>query len=266
MDGWQHAGSGVIAGGALCLAAGMDLPHIALGALTMGGFALLPDADHGSATFARSAGPVSWLASGVIHGVTGGHRGAMHWAIGIAAFSAGFWAAGQSTSPDARLAAASVLALLFASCLHVTRLVKGRWRLAKGLSLPNRALCLVLGAGLGALAVVAEPGALWWLCAAGMALHDLEDLTTGNGPRLAYNFFWPFSRWLWRGDKPHGTGYREAARRSRDDGAGLLSRPPRAGRGARSPRPGRSPARRSQPRRRTPPSRRGSRTARESRR
>jgi hypothetical protein len=255
VDGWQHAGSGVALGAGACWVAGMPGPAVALGAVTMGGFALLPDADHQSATFAHSAGPVTWVLANVIHDVTGGHRGVMHWGIGLAAISALFWVPSRDHSPGVRLAAAAVLALLIASCLHVTRIIRGKWKLAKGVRLPNRVVCLVIGAALAALMVSTEAASLWWLCAAGMGLHDLEDFTTGNGRRLAYNFLWPFSRLLWRGEKPHGTGYREAVRRSRADGAGWASGPPPrqlARRPARS-----APARR---RRRTRPSRRRSRS------
>lgn len=193
MMGPAHAVTGAVLGTVACWGLSCDPAHIALGALTVSAAALLPDADHPQGTIARTAGPLSYVATTAISALTGGHRGAMHWAIGIAGITGLAWAAGMSHSPGIRQATWIVLAVLFAAALHALPLHRGRHvRFSKEIKIPWRLVCAVLALPLAWAAVLYEPRALWWMIAAGMTLHVAEDLTTPDGRYLARRVLWPF--------------------------------------------------------------------------
>ncbi|WP_249336227.1 metal-dependent hydrolase [Sinomonas gamaensis] len=78
---------------------GLGLLHVSpvgvvTGALVTAGAALIPDADHHSATIAYSLPPVSNAMCGGIGAAAGGHRHGTHSVIGIAAFTGVAWLAG----------------------------------------------------------------------------------------------------------------------------------------------------------------------------
>lgn len=193
MMGPAHAATGAVLGAVACWGLSYSPAQVALGALTVSAAALLPDADHPQGTIARTAGPASYLAVTAINAIAGGHRGAMHWAIGIASLTGLAWVAGISHSPGIRQATWAVLVILFAAALHALPLHRGRRvRLGKDIRVPWRFCCLILALPLAWAAVLYEPRVLWWMIAAGMTLHVAEDLTTPDGRYLARRILWPF--------------------------------------------------------------------------
>ncbi|MFT2816460.1 metal-dependent hydrolase [Leifsonia sp. A12D58] len=157
---------------------------IALGAVVCAGAALLPDADHHSATIAQSLPGVGRLATSVVSRVTGGHRNGTHSALAAFAVLYGaIWLSriGWSTAvygSSASVASAFVVAALLAFSLKVLNAVK-RWSTA-----------WTLGAVVSIVVSWLAPTQWEWLplcIAVGWITHLAGDfLTTGGLPLL-----WP---------------------------------------------------------------------------
>jgi membrane-bound metal-dependent hydrolase YbcI (DUF457 family) len=205
MEGTTHAATGLLLGAGLGLltstphahgiAVAGNIGHDLLYGALVAGFALLPDADHPKATFAYSAGALSHGASHLVAVLFGGHRQGFHSLFGIGlmalvtASCADWWPNRWALGGLALFIAVCVVAGLKATGF-LTHGGHGRNRHHGSL---RRALT---GCGIAALAVVYARPDLWWLVAAGMALHILEDEFTGHGCAL----FWPVSRKRFGGD------------------------------------------------------------------
>lgn len=202
MMGAHHAATGAAAWVALT----STLPHlpafgtvamspaeVAVGAVVCAGAALVPDADHSSATIAHSAGMLSRMATRLVSAGTGGHRNGTHSAVGAiavlllaAAFTSQGWISATPWSPYV-LGAGMLAAVMLAFSFKVVRLARS-WPLA-----------WILGTGVAAAITVWAP-ALWqWLplaIAVGWIVHLAGDLLTVGGLPL----LWPFAprppRWL----------------------------------------------------------------------
>jgi membrane-bound metal-dependent hydrolase YbcI (DUF457 family) len=215
MDGATHAATGFLAGLAVTLPltycshqSGAPLAeHLGrdfLSGLAAGAFALLPDADHPQASFARSADFISRGVSGFIAAVSGGHRNGMHsFAFGVpltalACAAACLWAPGLYP----HLALGALLTLCVTAALVCTGFRK------RGLR------SLAYGLAFSAAAVHWIGPDLWWLAVLGMTVHIAEDETTGHGCAL----LWPLYPKRIGGDgkqpaqrrKPR-SGFRQAA-------------------------------------------------------
>jgi membrane-bound metal-dependent hydrolase YbcI (DUF457 family) len=144
------------------------------------GAALLSDFDEPNSTIARSAG---FLTRGFAHTVrfaAGGHRHGTHSLLGAAVLTA-LAAAGaaSSASVPGRLVLALFLALMAASALRVTRVMRGHLPDAAGIGI-GLGLCFAWPAGL----VLVPP-----CVALGVLAHIAGDMATHGGCPL----LWPFS-------------------------------------------------------------------------
>ena len=158
---------------------------IALGAVVCAGAALLPDADHHSATIAQSLPGVGRVATSAVSRVSGGHRNGTHSAlIAFAVLYGALWLSriGWSTAvygSTASVASAIVVAVLLAFSLKVLNAVK-RWSVA-----------WLHGAAISIVVSWLAPTQWEWLplcVAVGWVTHLAGDfLTTGGLP-----LFWPF--------------------------------------------------------------------------
>lgn len=174
------------------------------GALVTAGAALLPDADHRSATIAHSLPPVSrWVCEG-IGAVSGGHRNGTHSLLGIAVFTAIAWVAGLWTMDLPHFGSVHVGAGIV-SLLLVAFAAKVLGILPDGV----RKLPWVLSVPLAAFIALYAPHEQNWFpfaVALGSAVHIAGDMLTDGG----CNPLWPiairrprrFSRvplvaWVW---------------------------------------------------------------------
>ncbi|NUP74407.1 MAG: metal-dependent hydrolase [Sinomonas sp.] len=160
---------------------------VVAGALVTAGAALLPDADHGSATIAHSLPPVSrWVCEGV-GAVSGGHRNGTHSLLGIAVFTALAWAAGQWTVEVPQFGAVSAGAGLV-SLLLVAFAAKVLGILPDGVRKLPWALALPLAAF---IALFAPHEHDWFplAVALGCAVHIAGDMLTTGG----CNLLWPIA-------------------------------------------------------------------------
>ena len=178
---------------------------IVAGALVTAGAALLPDADHPSATIAHSLPPVSRLVCEGIGVVAGGHRNGTHSLLGVAAFTAVAWAAGRWTAVfpgvgTIHLGAGIVSLLLVAFAAKVLGIFpEGVRRIPWLVAVPLAAF----------IAVFAPHEQNWFplAVALGSSVHIAGDMLTTGG----CNLLWPiafrrprrFSRvpllaWMWR--------------------------------------------------------------------
>lgn len=246
VEGSTHAATGLLLGAGVGLlttaghvhgtaawdAVGRDLLYGVL----VGGFALLPDADHPKASFAYAAGALSHGASRLVATAFGGHRQGFHSLAGIG-FMALVTAACASWWPN-RWALAG-LALLIAVCTVAGLKAAGFLRhggRGHGGALRRAAA----GSAVAALAVTYVRGDLWWLVALGMALHVFEDEFTGHGCAL----LWPFTSRRFGGDgrqlAGRGPSGRAGSRRAK---SGYQQARDRANRRPAAPRPPVRPAR-----------------------
>ena len=206
MEGTTHASTGLLLGAGVGLltsigthahgaAVGGEVGRDLLYGVLTAGFALLPDADHPQATFAYSAGALSHGTSHLVAVLFGGHRQGFHSLAGIGvmmlvtASCADWWPNRWALGGLALFIAVCVVAGLKATGF-LTHGGHGRNRHRGAL---RRA---VIGCGTAALAVTYVRADLWWLVALGMALHILEDESTGHGCAL----LWPLSRRRFGGD------------------------------------------------------------------
>ncbi len=180
MLGHSHALSGATAFAAmssLAPAVGVH-PHwgaVAAGLLATPGAALLPDADHDSATIAYTFGPASKAATRVVHRLSGGHRHATHSLLFAALVPLLAWVGDAAFG---RWFEIGVLFLLYTFAARALRLAPGA------------------SSGLGFLAAVATwvllPDLSWlpWSVAAGILAHLAGDCLTKEGCPL----LWPHRR------------------------------------------------------------------------
>lgn len=158
---------------------------VAAGAVVCAGAALAPDADHASATIARSLPPVSRVVCSGIGAVSGGHRHGTHSILGIAVFTALAYVAGLVTVTTPWFgeiaAGAGVLSLLLVAFA------------AKALKLTSdRALGpWIVAASVSAFITLVAPTQWNWLSLAvglGAAVHVAGDMLTTAGVPL----LWPW--------------------------------------------------------------------------
>ncbi|WP_353828822.1 metal-dependent hydrolase [Agromyces sp. SYSU T0242] len=193
MMGVTHATSGAavwlaITGTMPMLTSGahpLDPVGVLAGTAVCAGAALLPDADHHSATIAHSVPVLGRLAAGVVGASSGGHRQGAHSPVGLLVTFAAAWALTLVAIPSAALGTLAVgagagTAALTAFGLKARDLVRS-WPVA-----------WAIGLLLGAFIVVFAPEQVAWFPMAvliGFLAHLVGDLlTTGGLPGL----FWPW--------------------------------------------------------------------------
>ncbi|WP_281250879.1 metal-dependent hydrolase [Sinomonas mesophila] len=178
---------------------------VVVGALVTAGAALLPDADHRSATIAQSLPPVSSLLCRAIGAVSGGHRNGTHSLLGVGFFVALAWLAGQWTLETQEWGTVYVGAGLV-SLLLVSFAAKVLGILPDGL----QKLPWILSVPLALFIALYAPQEQDWFPLAvglGAAVHIAGDMLTTGG----CNLLWPLRlrrpralhkvpviRWMWR--------------------------------------------------------------------
>ena len=178
---------------------------VVVGALVTAGAALLPDADHRSATIAQSLPPVSSTLCRVVGAVSGGHRNGTHSLLGVAAFVGLAWLAGQWTIETPEWGTVYVGAGLI-SLLLVSFAAKVLGVLPDGV----QKLPWILSAPLALFIALYAPEEQGWFPLAvglGAAVHIAGDMLTTGG----CNLLWPLRlrrpkalhkvpviRWMWR--------------------------------------------------------------------
>ncbi|MDN3311055.1 metal-dependent hydrolase [Microbacterium oryzae] len=202
MMGTSHAASGAAAWIALTATA---LPAVGvheltpaavlLGAPIAAGAALLPDADHHSATVARAVPVAGRLAAEVLGAVSGGHRKGMHSLLAVAAVMIGMrylgqivWQPGGDADPFL-LGVALAVAACTAPALKALRIAR-RWGPA-----------WLGGTALGAIAGLLAPEQLTWLpwcLGVGYVAHIIGDLLTTGGVPFLWPIRIPSPRWARR--------------------------------------------------------------------
>jgi membrane-bound metal-dependent hydrolase YbcI (DUF457 family) len=155
------------------------------GAIICAGAALLPDADHSSATIAQSVPVIGQAVTGAIGKMAGGHRQGLHSilaTIGVLASSIALGFIHVQTTWAGNLAAGSAIATvaLVAFAARALKLTRGGW-----------VIPWLLGAVIAIGMVVLAPKELNWLPIAisvGFIVHLIGDsLTVGGVP-----FLWPW--------------------------------------------------------------------------
>lgn len=173
----------------------LDASGVALGALVCAGAALLPDADHPSATIAHSVPGVGAAVTSVVGEVSGGHRHGTHSglsAVGVAGIA--LWAQstgwfGGAWGTPSNIAATVLAAALLAFSFKVLKLVRG-WGIA-----------WLLGVALSLLISWAAPGQWVWLplaIAVGWIVHLAGDFLTTGGLPLLWPWNPPAPMWMQR--------------------------------------------------------------------
>lgn len=163
------------------------------GAIVCAGAAMLPDADHQSATIARSLPPISNVVTKVVATVSGGHRNGTHSIIGILAIALLAWIADKWSMDTAAFGVvypgAAVLAVLLISFA------------VKTMKFMPAVFCWVIAlAGAGFVGVNAPDERSWFFLAVvlGAAVHIVGDMLTIGG----VNWLWPIKikapRWFRR--------------------------------------------------------------------
>ncbi|MFC9920134.1 metal-dependent hydrolase [Agromyces binzhouensis] len=193
MMGITHATSGAaawlaITGTMPIVTAGaypLDPVGVLAGTAVCAGAALLPDADHHSATIAHSVPVLGRLATGVVEAASGGHRQGAHSPVGVLVTFAAAWALTLVALPvdplgSLAIGAGAGTAALTAFGLKARGLIRS-WPAA-----------WAIGAMLGAFIVVFAPEQVAWFPLAvlvGFVAHLAGDLlTTGGLPGLV----WPW--------------------------------------------------------------------------
>lgn len=161
------------------------------GAIICAGAAMLPDADHPSATIARSLPPFSNVVTRMISAVSGGHRNGTHSVLGVLGFAAVAWIADRWAMPTEAWGViypgAAVLAVLLISFA------------VKTMKFMPALLCWVIAvAGAGFVGMNAPDERSWFFLAVvlGAAVHIVGDMLTIGG----VNWLWPIKigapRWF----------------------------------------------------------------------
>lgn len=192
MMGPSHATCGVAAwlllscsdvGESLGVGIGAHPAAAAAGALVAGGAALLPDADHHSASVSRSLPPVSrWICS-LVAAVSGGHRGVTHSLFALVVTTVGAAALGHWIVDVPRVGPVQVGVVALA--VYLISLALAAVGIARG---PRSAWPLSLGAALW-VGVNAPTSWAWFAAAVGLgyAVHLAGDLLTEAGEKI----LWP---------------------------------------------------------------------------
>ncbi|WP_162257687.1 metal-dependent hydrolase [Agromyces sp. Root81] len=192
MKGVNHATSGAAAwiavtGAMPYLSSGaypLDPVGVVAGSFICAGAALLPDADHHSATIAQSVPILGRLTAGAVGAVAGGHRYGAHSLLAAGAVGLGAWALTLLTLTTDRLGTFS-LGMMIGSAALMCFAVKARGMVNSWLT------AWALGAAFGLLLVLLAPDSVHWFPVAvvvGFVAHLAGDfLTTGGLPGL----LWP---------------------------------------------------------------------------
>lgn len=173
----------------------LDPTHVVAGAILSAGAALLPDADHPSATIAHAVPITGKLATRAVSQLSGGHRHGTHSLVAAAAVVFLAWGmlaldwSGAGRGDPRTLVSAAIGAALLAFAIRVLKIVR-RWPAAWALGIAGAAAITVL-----------VPSQWAWLglsIAIGWIAHLAGDLlTTGGLPLL-----WPLTprapRWVRR--------------------------------------------------------------------
>jgi LexA-binding, inner membrane-associated putative hydrolase len=163
----------------------LDPVGVLAGAAVCAGAALLPDADHHSATIAHSVPVLGRVVTGTVGVLSGGHRQGAHSGIAVAVVAAAAWALTLVTLATEELGTIAVgagvgTAMLTCFGLKARDFVR-TWTAA-----------WALGAVLGLFIAVVAPEPIAWFPLAvtiGFVAHLVGDfLTTGGLPGL----FWPW--------------------------------------------------------------------------
>jgi membrane-bound metal-dependent hydrolase YbcI (DUF457 family) len=154
------------------------------GAIVAAGAALLPDADHRSASIAHSLPPVSEWVCRVLGRLAGGHRNGTHSLLGIAAFTLMAWLLSRIALPTEAgvLQVGAGLGTVLLSAFAVKALT----------FMPDRARRVpwLVGVLCGALVTVGLGAESSWFVLAvalGVAAHIAGDMLTDGG----CNLLWP---------------------------------------------------------------------------
>lgn len=183
--GVNHATSGA----AVWLAATATLPALSTGiyplapmgvlagALVCAGAALLPDADHHSATIAQSVPVLGSLATEAVGDATGGHRHGAHSLLAAAVVTTLAWFLGRITTTLPLLGTVA-LGPAIASAALVCFAVKARDLVSRW------SIAWLIGVVVAAIVLVFSPGTPTWFAVAvglGFVTHIAGDLLTVEG-------------------------------------------------------------------------------------
>lgn len=159
---------------------------VVTGALVTAGAALLPDADHHSATIAHSLPPLSNLLCAGVGAISGGHRRGTHSLLGVAAFVALAFVAGLWTIETAAFGTiypgAGLLAVLLVSfAAKALKIIPDSMRRSPW----------AVGLTAGAFITAFAPEEQFWFPLAvgtGVVVHILGDMLTTGGCNPLYPF------------------------------------------------------------------------------
>ena len=163
----------------------LDPMGVLAGAAVCAGAALLPDADHHSATIAHSVPVLGRVVTGTVGVLSGGHRQGAHSGVAVAAVAAAAWALTLVTLEVDEFGTVAIGAGIGTAVLTCFGLKARDF-------VRTWAAAWVLGVVLGAFIVVFAPEQVAWFPLAvtiGFAAHLAGDfLTTGGLPGL----LWPW--------------------------------------------------------------------------
>ncbi|MGP5262774.1 MULTISPECIES: metal-dependent hydrolase [Glutamicibacter] len=168
----------------------LDVPGfgVVLGALICAGSALLPDADHHSATIAHSLPPVSNILCRVLGKASGGHRHGTHSILGILFFTLiAIGASFATTIVDGwgavNVGAGIMSVILISFACKALRIIPDSWRKSPW----------GIGVVFGALVAINDFGEPRWFAycvALGVVVHLLGDMMTTGGCNLLWPATW----------------------------------------------------------------------------
>ncbi len=175
------------------------------GALVTAGAALLPDADHHSATIAHSLPPISNILCTGIGKISGGHRHGTHSLIGIIAFVAiaciaGLWTTETESFGTVYPGAGVLTVLLVSFAAKALKIIPDGMRKSPW----------AVGLSAGAFVTAFAPEEQFWFPLAiglGVVVHIAGDMMTTGGcnliypiaikpPRLVASL--PVVKWMWK--------------------------------------------------------------------
>lgn len=163
----------------------MTPAEVGLGAVICAGAALLPDADHSSATISRSAGFLSRVATRVVSAGTGGHRNGTHSGVSVVVVPLLAWLFARQGWIDATPWSAYVIGAGIAAMIMMAFALKVLKILA------SWAVAWIVGLAVAAVITSYFPQLWGWLplaIAVGWIVHLAGDFLTVGGLPI----FWPF--------------------------------------------------------------------------